>query len=397
MKTRYKAALSAAAVVALVVAGVGYSAQAAPHTNSRHNYEGWVSNVLASHQGPGVAEDNMNTDTGFVIGSTDPADYEDVLGFGPGQGYSLGEGGDITLAFNVGIGNGPGDDFSVFDSTTPAAGGLINASFAYVNVSSDGVHFFQFPTKYTGPATNVPATGAVNSAWYQGFAGTVPTPSGDGFDLSALPNHANLNKNNVTQIKLVDVRSGIDKDSAGTIVRDRTGDTWAAGFLADAVGVINSRIVPGEATSKCGATSVLVVVDYRRSGSDIVKLACTKGVSGDYAAVLKSAGFVAAGTGMPSQITGLPTTVDAQLHSRWTSWESLATATSWTHDESYTAKAGHVLAFTFDINVPIHIPDGNDADAYYTHALPYFTPKDANTASSAAAPVRYLIGAILQK
>ncbi len=97
---------------------------------------------------------------------------------------SLGDGGAITLGFDPAIGDGPGDDFAVFENGFFSPEGLF-AEFAFVEVSSNGVDFAALPA-YTTNTLPVPSFGAVFPSEYEGFAGSEVIGLGTGFDLRDL-------------------------------------------------------------------------------------------------------------------------------------------------------------------------------------------------------------------
>lgn len=155
---------------------------------------------------------------------------------------SLGDGGIATLTFSPPITNGEGPDFSVFENS-------FSDNFlelAFVEVSSDGLHFVRFPatsllqdTSQTGPFGLTEATQIHNLAGkYRGLYGTP-------FDLEELKNIEELNLSAITHIRLIDVIGSIDNTYAST---DQYGqvinDPWptafpSGGFDLDAVGVIH--------------------------------------------------------------------------------------------------------------------------------------------------------------
>ena len=71
---------------------------------------------------------------------------------GPLHVHSLGIGGDLTLGFSVPIVDGPGADFLVGENPFRSSpfGTQVFAEMMFVEVSSDGVHFATFPSRYFG-------------------------------------------------------------------------------------------------------------------------------------------------------------------------------------------------------------------------------------------------------
>jgi len=99
------------------------------------NYLGGIFSLPEKSLGP-VTGDNFDI---VSLGDMDVTDIAD--GNSPGM---------ITLAFDEPIQNGPGPDFAVFENGFVSAGGAgvygqIFAELAYVEVSTDGIHFVRFP------------------------------------------------------------------------------------------------------------------------------------------------------------------------------------------------------------------------------------------------------------
>jgi hypothetical protein len=178
---------------------------------------------------------------------------------------SLGEGGHVTLGFAVTITNGPGVDFIV--SENPFLAGNLTSSFAeavFVEASTDGVQFARFPTRFVGPGSSGGAFSFLPVGSLSGFAGALPvlandltaggvdpfdpcTAGGDPFDLEALRNdplvvRGAVDLGAIHYVRLVDVVSGVSRDSGGRLVHDATG-----GADIDAVAVIHHRgnLAPG--------------------------------------------------------------------------------------------------------------------------------------------------------
>ena len=161
---------------------------------------------------------------------------------------SLGDGGKATLTFASPIVNGPGPDFAVFEN------GLVNAQdtticfleLAFVEVSSDGEHFFRFPAiSKVQDTVQVGSFDCIHASLLHNFAGKYQVFYGTPFDLDEVEDNALLDKNKVTHVRIVDVVGCIDpeyatKDSEGHIVNDPWPTPFgSSGFDLDAVGVIH--------------------------------------------------------------------------------------------------------------------------------------------------------------
>ncbi len=172
--------------------------------------------------------------------------------------HSLGIAGDLTLGFAAPITDGPGADLIVSENPFRLAGSWWQsfAEMMFVEVSSDGVQFVRFPSRYFGPPVWPGAFGTVPVGSYSGLAGanpvlaTSPTADpqdvveagGDAFDLAdlvLLPEVQNglVDLQAIVQVRLVDVQSGVSLDSLGTPIFDPS--TGSADV--DAVTVIHQQ------------------------------------------------------------------------------------------------------------------------------------------------------------
>lgn len=180
---------------------------------------------------------------------------EKALGEAVGDSYdivSLGNGGSITLTFDGVITNGDGWDFAVFENSFSAT----FLELAFVEVSSNGVDFFHFPTVSFTPAP-VSAFGAVNPTNIDGFAGKYQQGYGTPFDLQVLAGTVGLDIDRVTHVRLVDViGDGSEYDdfptamglpaSAGVPnkIYDPYNTAGSQGFDLDAIGVRHFAAAP---------------------------------------------------------------------------------------------------------------------------------------------------------
>ena len=178
------------------------------------------------------------------------ADYgHDTLALGvPGGTYdvvSLGDGGTATLTFASPICNGPGPDFAVFENGFAHAQypDLYFLELAFVEVSSDGEHFFRFPC--ISNVTQPGPSGCLDPTQIHNLAGKYEAFYGTPFDLDDLEDNALLDKNRVTHVRLVDVVGCTDPqyttyDSEGHVVVESWPTPFgSSGFDLDAVGVIH--------------------------------------------------------------------------------------------------------------------------------------------------------------
>lgn len=165
---------------------------------------------------------------------------ENAIGPATGSIVSLGDRGTAIMTFALPIINGNGPDFAVFENTGPAF-----LELAFVEVSSDGINFFRFPThSQTQTETQIGSFGTPVATYLNNFAGKYGS-KGVPFDLSDLPENTLLDKNNITHVKVVDVVGSINPlcasyDTFGNAVNESWPTPFnSGGFDLDAVGVIN--------------------------------------------------------------------------------------------------------------------------------------------------------------
>jgi len=192
---------------------------------------GYATSVVAVSPGPGATSDpelalGPPSGGGLLQGSIDT--------------YSPGSGGSLTLLMEPALLDGAGADLLVCENPFFVLGSLKSfVEAAFVEVSSDGVHFARMPSSYTGPDEALPAFTGIQPARYRGFAGVMPVladpplvdpldvtrAGGDTFDLHELIGDplvlsGQLDLDNVRYVRLVDVAAGAAADSAGHTVFD---------------------------------------------------------------------------------------------------------------------------------------------------------------------------------
>lgn len=160
------------------------------------------------------------------------------------------EGGSIVVGLGDGttpqcITNGTGPDFKVIENVfafTDAYGAENYTEAAYVEVSTDNVTFYRFPSQFpTAACPAVPLIQQVgNPACYSGLTGI--TVGGDSFDLSDIITANSLPQNyQACYVRIVDAGTKIpDYDAAGSFgVFDNSGAD------IEAVQVLNAVPTPG--------------------------------------------------------------------------------------------------------------------------------------------------------
>lgn len=213
-----------------------------------------------------------------------------AIGASNGSIVSLGDGGYATLTFAKPITNDSGFDFAVFENGfTSNQTGKAFLELAFVEVSSDGVNFFRFPSHNQYPANyvqNAPDQGgsgyaSMDASYLNNFAGKYISGFGTPFDISDLPDNPLLNKAQITHVKIIDVvGTNIEGyrtyDSFGNVAIDPFPTPFgSSGFDLDAVGVINEFNVLSTAENQKTETKISL---YPNPASDFIKISTDKEV-----------------------------------------------------------------------------------------------------------------------
>lgn len=216
-------------------AAAGQAGSTAIHKSSAR-FVNWANQVV-SYQ-PGSSVDTVWQNTTKACGPPGN-DVYDIL--------CLGNGGSVTMGFPHPIRNDSGADFAVFEN----AFSDYFIELAFVEVSSDGVHFHRFPTTslWEDPVGQFGDL-YYDPTWIDGFAGKYAVGYGTPFDLDSLPDSPTLDKQNIRFIRLIDIiGNGNTKDSAGRPIYDPTPTVGSGGFDLDAIGVIH-QFVPAPTPPK---------------------------------------------------------------------------------------------------------------------------------------------------
>lgn len=170
---------------------------------------------------------------------------ENAIGFPSGAIVSLGDKGEAVITFTHPIIDEPGFDFAVFEN-----GNVGYLELALVKVSSDGVNYFDFPAhSQTQATTQIGTFGTPSAEYLNNIAGKYAGNYGTPFDLAELPDDPQLDKNNITHIKIIDVVGSIDPqyatyDGYGNVINDSYPTPFeSGGFDLQAVGVIHQRVL----------------------------------------------------------------------------------------------------------------------------------------------------------
>lgn len=165
---------------------------------------------------------------------------------------SLGDGGQAIIRFAHPIINGPGADFAVFENgfiDQTLAPGTAFLELAFVEVSSDGIHFTRFPsTCLNDTATQLEPFAGMFAYNINNLAGKYLGNYGTPFDLDELKDSTGLDINYITHVRVIDVVGSIQdtfasRDAQGSKINDPWPTAFASsGFDLDAVGVIHQDL-----------------------------------------------------------------------------------------------------------------------------------------------------------
>ena len=183
------------------------------------------------------------------LGYASVGDSSSATGIAGSNGIvSLGDGGFAVCTFQYPIKNDLGYDFAVFENSFDDT----FLELAFVEVSSDGINFFRFPShSLTDTVTQTGSFDPTDAAKLNNLAGKYRGTYGTPFDLEELANTTNLNINAITHVKVIDVVGSINplyarRDS----YQNKINDPWptpfaSSGFDLDAIGVIHQNTSVG--------------------------------------------------------------------------------------------------------------------------------------------------------
>ncbi|MCR4872754.1 MAG: T9SS type A sorting domain-containing protein [Bacteroidales bacterium] len=207
-----------------------------------NQFVAWATNVVLTRGPQNISNPNSPLASfGDETNAIGPATPNNSM-----EAVSLGDGGSALVTFERPIRNGEGPDFAVFEND-------INGGFlelAFVEVSSDGVHFVRFPaTSLTQTETQTGSFAFTDPTFINNLAGKFQIGYGTPFDLEELADSANLNIDSIVYVRIIDVVGNIDPqyatyDAFGHIVNDPWPTDFAScGFDLTGVGVIHQKSV----------------------------------------------------------------------------------------------------------------------------------------------------------
>lgn len=182
------------------------------------------------------------------LGFTSLGDSSSALNIADGEVVSLGDSGVATIQFDGKLYNGAGADFVVFENGFANPLNIEQAflELAFVEVSSDGVHYFRFPSTSNTPNTKQIAGAGdyMDARLINNLAGKYVTQYGTPFDLEDLKNNTSLDVNNISHIRIVDAIGAINSNGCNDGFGNKINDPYptpypSGGFDLDAVAAIN--------------------------------------------------------------------------------------------------------------------------------------------------------------
>jgi hypothetical protein len=215
----------------------------------------------------GVTLDVANWWATSVVGSSQQNPPENILGPVDGK-WAIGSPSDgwITVGFDQAITNGSGDDFAVWENGfNVGATGRIYAELGYVDVSTDGDNWVEFPSAYLeveSGSPNIDPTYVYNLAGnYEAHYIPVEEREGTPFDLEDILSTSEVlaglvDPNEINYIRLRDIigggEGGDNWDQATYFGDNRDhwihdGISYGGGADWDAIGVMNAVPIPGAA------------------------------------------------------------------------------------------------------------------------------------------------------
>jgi len=156
---------------------------------------------------------------------------------------SLGDGGSAALTFARPIQDVPGPDFAVFENSFDDT----FLELAHVEVSSNGLDFYRFPSvSLTQTTVQVGTFGLVDATDVSNLAGKYRRGFGTPFDLAGMKGlYPLLDTQRITHVRVVDVVGSIGvafgtRDSLGNLINDPFKTNFSTGgFDLDAVGAFS--------------------------------------------------------------------------------------------------------------------------------------------------------------
>ncbi|MCT4664118.1 MAG: T9SS C-terminal target domain-containing protein [Flavobacteriales bacterium] len=179
------------------------------------------------------------------LGKVTYGQNEDASGMADGLVISLGDGGEAIYTLNTPISDASGYDFAVFENAFDS----VFLELAVVSVSSDGIHFQEFPSvSLSDTVEQIGGFEQINCRNIHNLAGKYIVNFGTPFDLSTLPENTFVNTNQIKYIKIKDVVGSLNnefvtRDSQGNKINDPFPTPFpSGGFDLDAVALLSMSL-----------------------------------------------------------------------------------------------------------------------------------------------------------
>lgn len=165
----------------------------------------------------------------------------DAAGMADGKFVSLGDGGYAEIKLAEPLQNRKGYEFAVFENGFKYSGGYY-LELATVSVSTDGIHFTNFPAvSLSDTVDQVDNGGVLSPVKLDQLAGKHPANWGTPFDLDDLPDAEFLKRDSILYIRITDVTGSLNadygtRDSKGSLINDPWPTPFpSGGFDLDAI------------------------------------------------------------------------------------------------------------------------------------------------------------------
>lgn len=193
--------------------------------------------------------DMADTSLGFATYGDSTA----AIGKADNNVVSLGDSGYADIHLSTPITDQNGYEFAIFENSFSDT----YLELAFLEVSSDGIQFVRFPSVcLTGDSAQLGSFGNTDPTNLHNLAGKYRVNYGTPFDLNDLKDSTNVNINNITHIRIIDVIGAINQnftsfDSQGNQINDPYPTAFASGgFDLDAVAFLHPQSSTGLAESK---------------------------------------------------------------------------------------------------------------------------------------------------
>lgn len=213
----------------------------------------WAANCLITRGYIDISDTNrIFSQNGITSNKAFYGDEKNPIGYPENinDAVSLGDGGTAILTFENSIFDGEGYDFVVFENGLKSQFPPYNyfLELAFVEVSSNGIDFVRFPAiSKTQTEAQISTYGQLEPEKINNLAGKFIVDFGTPFDLNELKEDKNIDIQNITHIKIVDVVGSLnDEFCSYDVENNKINDPFptpfhTCGFDLSGIGVINLK------------------------------------------------------------------------------------------------------------------------------------------------------------